>query len=358
MTRCFVVAEAGVNHNGSLELALRLVEAAKRAGADAVKFQTFRADALAARSAPKAAYQIETTGSVQSQWEMLKRLELDDAAHRALRARAEALGIEFMSAPFDEAGLDYLVALGVRRLKMPSGELTNGPLLLRAARSGLPLLVSTGMATLAEVEDAMGVLAFGAAAPAGARPSRTAFAAALADPAAATTLRERVTLLHCTTQYPAPPESANLRAMETLRRRFDVAVGYSDHTDGISISIAAVALGAAAIEKHLTLDRRMAGPDHRASLDPDGFAGMVAGIRAAEIALGDGVKAPHVSEIPNIAVARKSLVAARPIPAGKPIEPADLIAKRPGTGPSPMEHWNLVGKPAARAYVEGEDLSQ
>lgn len=357
MSACFIVAEAGVNHNGSLDLALRLVETAKRVGADAVKFQTFRADALASRSAPKAAYQIETTGPAQSQWDMLRRLELDDDAHRALKARAGALGIEFMSAPFDEAGLDYLVALGVRRLKMPSGELTNGPLLLRAARTGLPLLVSTGMATLAEVEEAMGVLAFGASRPAGAAPARAAFAAALADPASIAPLRARVTLLHCTTQYPAPFDSANLRAMETMRRRFGVAVGYSDHTDGIAVSIAAAALGAAAIEKHLTLDRAMAGPDHRASLDPESFAAMVAGIRAAEAALGDGVKAPHASEIANIPVARKSLVAARSIPAGKPIEAADLTAKRPGTGRSPMAHWDLIGVRAARACAEGEDPS-
>jgi N-acetylneuraminate synthase len=356
MSRCFVVAEAGVNHNGSLDLALRLLEAAKRAGANAVKFQTFRADALASRAAPKATYQIETTGANQSQWEMLKRLELDDGAHRALRARAERSQIEFMSAPFDEAALEYLVALGVRRLKLPSGELTNGPLLLRAARTGLPLIVSTGMATLAEVDAAMGVLAFGVSAPAGAIPSRAAFAAALADPVASVVLRERVTLLHCTTQYPAPPESANLRAMETLRRRFGVAVGYSDHTDGIAISVAAAALGASVIEKHLTLDRNMPGPDHRASLDPESFAAMVAGIRQAEAALGDGVKAPHVSEVANIAVARKSLVAARAIPAGKPIEPADLIAKRPGDGTSPMEYWGMMGWISPRHYVEDEKL--
>ncbi len=356
MNRCFVIAEAGVNHNGSLDLALRLVDAAKDIGADAVKFQSFRADALVTRDAPKAAYQIETTGQVQSQWEMLKALELDDAAHRTLKAHAEKIGIEFMSTPFDEQGIDYLAALGLRRLKLPSGELTNGPFLLRAARAGLPLIVSTGMADLGEVEEAMAVLAFGLTQPKDATPKRAELSALLADPDAQAALRARITLLHCTTQYPAPPESANLRAMETLRARFGVPVGYSDHTDGIAVSIAAAALGASTIEKHLTLDRSMEGPDHRASLDPAQFAAMMAGIRAAEAALGDGIKAPQTAERPNIAIARKSLVAARAVPVGKILEAADIAAKRPGDGRSPMAYWDLLGTSAPRAYTQGEKL--
>jgi N-acetylneuraminate synthase len=356
MNRCFVIAEAGVNHNGSLDLALRLVDAAKNIGADAVKFQSFRADALVTRDAPKAAYQIETTGRVQSQWEMLKALELDDAAHRTLKAHAEKIGIEFMSTPFDEQGIGYLAGLGLRRLKLPSGELTNGPFLLRAARVGLPLIVSTGMADLGEVEEAMAVLAFGFMQPKNATPKRAELSALLADPDAQAALRARITLLHCTTQYPAPPESANLRAMETLRAHFDVPVGYSDHTDGIAVSIAAAALGASTIEKHLTLDRSMEGPDHRASLDPAEFAAMMAGIRAAESALGDGIKAPQTAERPNIAIARKSLVAARAIPVGKILEAADIAAKRPGDGRSPMAYWDLLGTTAPRAYTQGEKL--
>jgi N-acetylneuraminate synthase len=356
MNRCFVIAEAGVNHNGSLDLALRLVDAAKNIGADAVKFQSFRADALVTRDAPKAAYQIETTGQVQSQWEMLKALELDDAAHRTLKAHAEEIGIEFMSTPFDEQGIDYLAALGLRRLKLPSGELTNGPFLLRAARAGLPLIVSTGMADLGEVEEAMAVLAFGLTQPKNAKPKRAELSALLADRDAQSALRARITVLHCTTQYPAPPESANLRAMETLRARFGAPVGYSDHTDGIAVSIAAAALGASTIEKHLTLDRSMEGPDHRASLDPAQFAAMMAGIRAAEAALGDGIKAPQTTEQPNIAIARKSLVAARAIPMGKILEAADITAKRPGDGRTPMAYWDLLGTTAPRAYTQGEKL--
>jgi N-acetylneuraminate synthase len=356
MSGCLVIAEAGVNHNGSLDLALRLVDAAKDTGADAVKFQSFRADALATRAAPKAAYQIETTGRAQSQWEMLKALELDDAAHRTLKAHAEKIGIEFMSTPFDEQGIDYLAGLRLRRLKLPSGELTNGPFLLHAARAGLPLIVSTGMADLGEVEEAMAVLAFGLTQPKNAIPKRAELRALLADPDAQAALRARITVLHCTTQYPAPPESANLCAMETLRARFGVPVGYSDHTDGIAVSIAAAALGASTIEKHLTLDRSMEGPDHRASLDPAQFAAMMAGIRAAEAALGDGIKAPHAAERPNIAIARKSLVAARAIPAGKVLEAADMAAKRPGDGRSPMAYWDLLGTTVSRAYTEGERL--
>lgn len=356
MKRCFVIAEAGVNHNGSIDLARQLIDAAKAVGADAVKFQSFRADALATRDAPKAAYQIETTGRVQSQWEMLKALELNDAAHRTLKAHAEKIGIEFMSTPFDEQGVDYLAELGLRRLKLPSGELTNGPFLLRAARSGLPLFVSTGMADLGEVEEAMAVLAFGLTQPKNAKPKRAELRALPADPDAQAALRARITILHCTTQYPAPPESANLRAMETLRARFGVSVGYSDHTDGIAVSIAAAALGASTIEKHLTLDRSMEGPDHRASLDPAQFAAMMAGIRAAEEALGDGIKAPQPAERPNIAIARKSLVAARAIPVGKILEAADIAAKRPGDGRSPMAYWDLLGTAAPRAFEPEEKL--
>jgi N-acetylneuraminate synthase len=319
----FVVAEAGVNHNGSTELAMRLVEVAADAGADAVKFQTFRAEALATAGAGKAAYQERTTGP-GSQLAMLKSLELDADAHRALLQHCAERGIEFMSSPFDPESLDLLVRLGVRRLKLGSGELTNGPLLKRAAESGLPLIVSTGMATLDEVADALALLRRAGALD--------------------------ITLLQCTTEYPASPADANLRAMATLRDRFGVRVGYSDHTTGTAVAVAAVALGAAVIEKHFTLDRSMPGPDHEASLEPRELAELVAAIRSVESALGDGAKRPMEAELANRSIARRSLVAAVGIRRGEMFSEQNVAAKRPGTGISPMRHWDLIGVPASRDY--------
>ena len=347
--RVFVIAEAGVNHNGSLEMAHRLVDAAADAGADAVKFQTFRAERLASRDAPKAAYQVRQTRGGESQFEMLRALELSDAGHRELLAHSGERGIEFMSSPFDEESLAFLVALGVRRLKLGSGELTNAPLLLAAARSGLPLIVSTGMATRAEVSEALGALAFGMDPAAGA-PSRAAFASAWRTDAASARVRTRVTLLHCTTEYPSPPEEANLRAMATMRTAFGVACGYSDHSVGSTVSIAAVALGATTIEKHFTLDRGLPGPDHAASLEPAALTQFVRDIRSVEVALGDGVKAPMPAEIPNIAVARKSIVAATRIAQGERITEAHLAIKRPGTGRSPFDWWTILDSIADREY--------
>jgi N-acetylneuraminate synthase len=325
----FVIAEAGVNHNGSLDLALELVDVAAAAGADAVKFQTFRAAALATAGAGKAAYQERTTGE-GSQRAMLERLELDEAAHRALADRAEARGIEFMSAPFDHESLDLLVRLGVRRLKLGSGELTNGPLLEAAARTGLPLILSTGMATLEEVTDAV----------------RLVRAAGAAD----------VTVLHCTTEYPAPPGEVNLRAIATMREALGVPVGYSDHTIGVTVTLAAVALGASVIEKHFTTDRTLPGPDHPASLEPAELAELVSTVRTVEEALGDGVKRPTASELPNLAVARKSLVAASPIAAGEAFTTANVAVKRPGTGISPMRIRDVLSRTASRDYAADELL--
>lgn len=353
----FVIAEAGVNHNGSTERALALVDAAADAGADAVKFQTFRAEKLARRGAPKADYQTANGAEGEDQLAMLKALELDDAAHRAVAARCVTRGIAFLSSPFDEDSLDFLARdIGVDRIKLGSGELTNGPLLLRAARSGLPLILSTGMATLGEVEAALALLAFGYTAPNDAAPGRAAFAAAWNDPHARRRLAERVTLLHCTTEYPSPPEDANLRGMDTLHAAFSLDVGFSDHTQGIMMPVAAVARGASVIEKHFTLDRALPGPDHKASLEPAELAAMVAAIRAVEMALGDGVKAPRPSECANIPVARRSLVAARAIAAGEVIRPDAVAAKRPGNGRSPMDYWDVVGRPSRRAYAEDEPL--
>jgi len=354
MSRVTIIAEAGVNHNGSLDLALKLVDAAADAGADVVKFQTFRADALVTRAAPKARYQTETTDARQSQWAMLKALELGPDAHRAILERCRARGVEFLSTPFDADSLRWLIGdLGMARVKVGSGDMTNAPLLLEVARLGRPVILSTGMATLDEVREALGVLAFGYAGGT-TKPGRTAFAAALAEHADG--LRDRVTLLHCTTEYPAPPDTINLRAMDTLREAFGLPVGLSDHSEGHAVAVAAVARGAAVIEKHLTLDRAMPGPDHRASLDPAGFGALVLGIRTVEAALGDGAKQPAPAERANMAVARKSIVAARRIEAGETFSTENLTLKRPATGLSPIALWDLLGISATRAYDADEAI--
>ena len=340
--RTLIVAEAGVNHSGSLETALALVDAAADAGADIVKFQTFNANLLAGRSARKADYQQRTTDASESQRAMLQRLELPHSAHHPLIARAKQRGIEFLSTPFDPKSLEFLLSLDLARIKIGSGDLTNAPLLHSVARAGATLILSTGMATLGEVEEALGVLAHGYSQnreP----PGIAAFRAAWRDPAARQRLAQHVSLLHCTTEYPCSPGDVNLAALETMRRAFQLPVGYSDHTDGFEISLAAVALGANIIEKHLTLDRNAEGPDHAASLEPVDFKRMVSAIRRIEAALGDGVKAPKDSEIRNIPIARKSLVAARALKAGDILGPGDIVSKRPGTGRPPIEYWSLVG---------------
>lgn len=354
---CLIIAEAGVNHNGSLELAHRLVDAAVAAGADAVKFQTFRADKLASRAAPKAGYQVQQTGAAESQLEMLRALELSEEAHRELLQHCRDSGIEFLSSPFDSESLSFLVSLGVGRLKLGSGELTNAPLLLDVAQTGLPVMLSTGMSTLAEVEDALGVLAYGYSRPQ-ADPSRAAFRAAWADPSARAEAIGKVSLLHCTTEYPAPRDQVNLRAMHTLRSAFGVTCGYSDHTEGIAVSIAAVAMGAAIIEKHFTLDRSLSGPDHKASLEPAALKALVDGVREVESALSDGAKVPMPVEIANMAVARKSLVAARPIAAGETIAADALAVKRPGSGRSPLDFWDVVGSKAAASYAPDDPIGR
>ncbi|MGE4506739.1 MAG: N-acetylneuraminate synthase [Desulfovibrionaceae bacterium] len=353
MSRVFVIAEAGVNHNGDLEMARRLVRQAARAGADAVKFQTFKAQAIASASAAKADYQLRTTDAGQSQLDMLRALELSAEAHRELMALCRELGLEFLSTPFDLESLDLLVSLGVSRLKLPSGELTNAPLLLAAARSGLPLLVSTGMARLGEVEDALGVLAFGML---GRKdpPGLAAFRAAYADPLAQAVLAARVTLLHCTTEYPAPFEDVNLAVLATMRQAFGLACGYSDHTEGLAVSLAAVALGACVLEKHFTLDRDLPGPDHKASIEPEELVDLVRQVRQVEAALGSAPKRPAPSEAANALVARKSLVAARPVAPGEAFTPENLAVKRPGSGISPMEYFDRLGRTAQRAYEADE----
>lgn len=353
-----VIAEAGVNHNGDIDLALELVDKAAEAGADFVKFQTFKADKLASAAASKAAYQKTTTDAGESQLDMLRRLELTPESHRVLIDRCAQKGIAFLSTAFDLDSLAFLAAdLGLKTLKLGSGELINGPILLAAARSGMRLMLSTGMGSLAEVEEALGVIAFGLLRE-GAPSGRADFAEMLLNPASWEALRERVTLLHCTTEYPAAVEDTNLRAIDTMRQTFGLSVGYSDHTEGNAISIAAVARGASVIEKHFTLDQTMEGPDHAASVEPDQLADLVRGIRAVEAALGSGIKQPSPSEIRNRPIVRKSLHAARDLPVGRRFGEGDVLALRPGTGVSPMLYWDMLGREIARNYKDGDMLDE
>lgn len=343
----FIIAEIGVNHDGSVPRARRLIREALRAGADAVKFQSFHVERLIVKGTRKASYQIRNTGGGESQDAMLARLALTPAAQRQLHDYATASGIEFLSSPFDEVSLRELARLGVRRLKIPSGEITNGPLLLAAARTRLPILLSTGMSSLGEVEEALAVIGFGLIRQAS-RPSRRTIQKALTSTAVWQALRAKVTLLHCTTQYPTPFADANLRAMQTLAGAFGLPVGYSDHTSGIAVALGAAALGATVIEKHFTLDRTLPGPDHKASLEPDEFAAMVHGVRAVEASLGGGRKACTPSELSNREIARKSLVAATAVRRGERLTAEMLTAKRPGNGRSPMDYWDLLNTRASR----------
>lgn len=326
-----VIAEAGVNHNGSLATALKLVDAAAEAGADAVKFQTFKADSLAAASARKAEYQAANAPSDDdSQLTMLRKLELNEEAHIALMERCRCRNIRFLSTPFDSDSISLLQRLGQTLWKIPSGEITNLPYLRLIGSMGADVILSTGMSTIGEVKAAVKVLVD------------------------AGTPLSRITLLHCTTQYPAPLESVNLLAMKELASLGCAAVGYSDHTRGITVPIAAVALGAAVIEKHFTLSRSMDGPDHKASLEPDELKMMVSAIRDTETALGNGHKTVTDAERPNIAVARKSIVASRRIEAGETFTQENLTVKRPGTGVSPMLWDRVIGLQSPRAYDADE----
>ncbi len=315
---CFVVAEAGVNHNGDIELAKRLVDVAADAGADAVKFQTFRADTLVVPDAPKADYQLQTTDSGESQYEMLKSLELSDEAHRLLLDRCNERGVLFMSTPFDEDSADFLDELGVPVFKMASPEITNLPFLAHTASKGKPMVVSTGTASIGEVEGAVRAIE-----EAG---------------------NDQIVLLHCVSSYPADPADANLRAMQTMEMAFNRPVGYSDHTPGIEVALAAVALGACIIEKHFTLDRGLPGPDHKASLEPAELGALTTGVSIVQSALGHGRKQPAACENSVAATMRKSLVAAQDIPAGAVLERKLMAARRPGSGLPPAMQPYLEGR--------------
>ncbi len=350
----FIIAEAGVNHNGSIDMALQLVDAAATAGADAVKFQTFIAENLVSKYADKANYQRWYTDATENQLEMLKQLELSKQDHQKIIERCCNSDITFISSPFDHASLDLLVNdFGLSQIKLSSGELTNAPLLLASAQSGRSIILSTGMSTLAEVESALSVLAFGYLNKT-TDPCMDAFERSYESDEGKQWLKNKVTLLHCTTEYPAPYGEVNLLAMDTLAHAFDVPVGYSDHTDGWTIPLAAVARGAKVIEKHFTLDRNLPGPDHRISLEPDALKKMIESIRQVEMALGSGVKQAAPSEEKNRPIVRKSLVAATNIACGEHFSRQNITVKRPGYGVSPFRYWDYLGRPASRSYSYDE----
>lgn len=328
MSKIFIIAEAGVNHNGNLETARRLVDAAVMAGADAVKFQTFKAENLVCKNARKADYQMETTGKEESQFDMLKKLELTPEMHEQLMEYCKQNGIMFLSTPFDIDSLYYLTELGVDIIKIPSGEITNYPLLREAGKTKKRIIISSGMSTVNEVKDAVKVLKDNGSSD--------------------------VTVLHCNTEYPTPYDDVNLLAMYTLKAELGVPTGYSDHTQGIEVPIAAAALGAAVIEKHFTLDKNMEGPDHKASLEPDELEEMVREIRNIESALGDGKKEPSESEKRNIGIVRKSIVAKSDIEAGQTFTEDNLTTKRPGTGICPMQWNQIIGQKAKRKFNADE----
>lgn len=324
----YIIAEAGVNHNGSLALAEKLVDAAKDAGADCVKFQTFIAENIVSKNAMKADYQKQQTLPEETQHDMLKKLELSFDEFRQLKDYCKSKNIEFMSTAFDSESIDFLNSLGMATWKIPSGDITNLPYLMKIAKLSRPVILSTGMSTMEDIEAALKVL----------RENGSG----------------NITVLHCTTEYPAPYGEVNLRAMQTIKQEFNVPVGYSDHTRGIEIPIAAVALGADIIEKHFTLDRTMEGPDHQASLEPDELKAMVRSIRNVEAALGSGIKLPAVSEKKNMAVARKSIIAKNDIKAGELFTEDNLTVKRPGSGISPMRWLEVIGMTAPRDFMKDE----
>lgn len=350
-----VIAEAGVNHNGNEEYAFRLVDEAHAAGADIVKFQTFKAKELVTSSAKQATYQIENSQLEESQLSMLSRLELSYESHCKLIEYCSLLGIEFLSTAFDLESLVFLVEkLGLKKLKIPSGEITNAPLVLAHARTGCELIVSTGMATLAEIEAVLGVIAFGYISPIDEKPTEEAFQKAYVSLEGRNALEEKVTLLHCTTEYPALFEEINLLAIDTMSSAFKLPVGYSDHSEGVVVPIAAVARGVVLIEKHFTLDKNMDGPDHKASLDPQELRDMVSSIRKVEKILGNGIKAPFASELKNKVIARKSLVARKAIKQGETFTEDNVAVKRPESGMSPYKYWSMLGNTARIDIQEGE----
>lgn len=352
--KVFIIAEAGVNHNGNYDRAFELIDVAAESCVDAIKFQTFNTKHLVTRNAFKAPYQVTKTGKNESQYQMLANLELSHGVHRKLKAYSERKGLQFMSTAFDLVSLEFLVTdLQLELLKIPSGELTNGPLLLAYGQSGRDLILSTGMSTTEEVHEALMLVSFGLSG--GTDPTAEKNFELFDWRTKQGLLRSKVLLLHCTSQYPAPAHSINLHAISTMMDEYGLRVGYSDHSEGITIACAAVALGARVIEKHFTLDKTLPGPDHSASLEPRELQEMVKAIRSIEKALGDGVKKPQEAERENREASRKSLVAAKDIAEGETFTVANIVAKRPGTGRSPMSYWSVLGTQAKKQY-KADDL--
>ena len=358
--RTLIIAEAGVNHNGSLQNALKLVEVASDAGADIVKFQTFKSEKVISKFAKKAGYQIANTKNAESQLDMVRKLELSFEDHYQIKKRCVELGIEFLSTAFDIQSFNFLVnEMKIKRIKIPSGEITNAPFVFEMAQSQLPVIVSTGMANLGDIENVLGVIALGNRHNLNVSaelPSKENFEKAYCSAEGQAFISQNVEILHCTTEYPAPWHEINLRVMSTLRSAFPCRIGYSDHSMGISVPIAAVALGATTIEKHFTLDTKMDGPDHKASLNPSELKEMIESIRRVEVALGHSSKFPTLSEYPNRAIARKSLVAAKRIEIGEIFSEVNITSKRSGDGISPMEYWNILGTKSNRNYQEDEPI--
>jgi len=354
----FVIAEAGVNHNGDLGLARQLIDIAATCGADAVKFQSFHAERLVSGSADKAEYQIRTTGAAESQLDMVRKLELSESQHFELGEHAKVKGIQFLSTPFDVESLDLLTnRMGLTTIKIASGEITNAPFLLAISRAAKKVILSTGMSTMDEIEAALSVLAFGFSEKESSdvpRPKDLLHAFRSMKESAG--FRDRVTLLHCTSEYPAPAAEVNLRAMITMNHRFGLPTGYSDHTAGIHIALAAVALGAVIVEKHFTIDKSLPGPDHMASVEPDELETLIRQIRDVEKCLGDGVKRPSESELKTRLIARRSLVVSKDVAKGEVFTEDNLTCKRAGGGSSPFDYWNLLGKRARRSYKTDESV--
>lgn len=354
----YIIAEAGVNHNGSLEMAKHLVDVAKQANADAVKFQTFKAENLVTRTAKQAAYQVDNLGEETSQFEMLKKLELSYEAFIELKNYCDSKHIEFLSTPFDFESVDFLLNdIGMSKVKVPSGELVNSPFIHYIATKGKPMILSTGMATIDDIHEALSFIAYGLAFHD--KPVELNQVNAFYQTEEAKLLLNKyVTLLHCTSEYPAPLETINLSAMNEMKKEFQLPIGFSDHSEGIAVPIAAVAIGAVVIEKHFTLDRNLSGPDHLASLEPKALEEMAAGIRAVEQSLGTGEKIPTQVELENRKVARKSIVAKVPIVVGEKITADHLAIKRPGNGMPPISYWSLVGKIAGKSYELDELIDE
>jgi N-acetylneuraminate synthase len=354
--RIFIIAEAGVNHNGSLELAKKLIDVAYEAGADAVKFQTFKADLITTSKAAKAEYQIQNTGGDESQQEMLKKLELSREDHITLIDYSKSLGVKFLSTPFDIGSLNELVEMGVDILKIGSGDITNAPLLLKAGRSGLPVIISSGLSNLDDIENALAVLAFGYKYSDKLPNNHQECLDLLSELDVKARLKEMVTILHCTTDYPADFTDINLRAMSTIAKEFDMRVGYSDHSIGTLVPVVAASLGASVIEKHVTLDKSMSGPDHKASLDPSELKFMVQSIRDTEVILGDAKKAPTQAELKNKNIVRRGVYAAKDIELGKVISLDNIITLRPENSISPLDIWDYLGRKAKKAYKKYDVL--